>query len=714
MRGRVPLSLVILLAFLFLTHRSASGEIGLFLEYDYLNSTSESTDRDTGEVTETDFNRFVQLYNLNISRNIYPNLNFRGGGIFELENSDINTDGEKFERERRTSRPFIELNLNTPLIKLGGGYRKTEIKRTLTAAPTEKDFVDEYNANLNWRPLDFPQVSVNYTHTNFYDSAQTTDVVNDLLSTDTRYEYKDIGLQYLYTRNDTEDRKSDFNTLTQSHTGKLNYSKSFFDRRLGINADYRLNYTTTDFSGAGSGTFPLSRSEGLFSPDDDEGLALESRPALIDGNVVSSSGIDIGLGGDETKRISMGIDFGVPMTVDTLFVWVDRRLSATVANSFVWEVYTSPDNTDTSIWTLRAIVSPAFFGSFNNRFEISFPEVQTRFIKVVTRPLAIADAPDAADFPNIFVTELEGLISVQGAADEQLTSIDNSFNFRARWTITPRTSLGYTFFYRDSKTDPGEITRTTLSNGLDLTHTFSQVFTGTVRVLRSDSKRGLIETTENAYSASLRATYLPTLSQTLTLSVSRQKEDGSKARANSVFLRTNAELYSGWSAFFDAGYTWGTSFEGVDSTITFLRAGTNLVPHRRFTLDTSYTASWSKEADEPTSLRQTGGVQIFFLPFDTLSLSANVSFSDEEDDSRVFQNYSVNWSPFPEGTLQLSILYNETLSTEGQESRSVGPRVIWRLTQRAELTVIYTVVDTESESTLTDSKNFSANLRIAL
>ncbi len=292
--------------------------------------------------------------------------------------------------------------------------------------------------------------------------------------------------------------------------------------------------------------------------------------------------------------------------------------------------------------------------------------------------------------------------------------MDHSVNLRARWSITQETSLGYTFYYRDSEADPGDITRTTLSNGLDLTHIFNEVFTGTVRVLRSDSKRGVVKTTDTAFSASLRATYLPTLSQTLTLSVSRQKEDGSKARANSVFLRTNAELYKGWGAFLDAGYTWGTSFEDVDSTITFMRVGTNLVPHRRFTLDASYTASWSQEADEPTALRQTGSVQLFSLPFDTLSLSANISFSDEEDDSRTFQNYSVNWSPFPEGTLQLSLLYNETLSTEGQESRSVGPRVIWRLARRAELTVIYTISETESEDTLTESKNLSANLRIAL
>lgn len=713
MRRSVPRSLVILIICLF-AHRPASGEIDLFLEYDYLNSSTESTDKASGEVTKTDFSRFVQLYNLNISRNIYPNLNFRGGGIFELENSDTTTDGEKFDRDERTTRPFLELNLNTPLIKLGGGYRKTEIKSTQSFAPTERNFVDEYNANLNYRPVDFPQLSVNYTHTNFYDSPETTDVVNELLSTDARYDYKDIGLQYLYTRNDTEDRKADFNTLTQSHTGKMNYSKSFFDRRLGLNADYRINYISTDFSGTGSQTITLSRDEGLFSPDDDAGLALESRPALIDGNVVSSTGIDIGLGGDETKRISIGIDLGVPITVDTIFVWVDRRLSTTVANSFAWEVYTSPDNTDTSIWTLRAIVSPAPFDSFNNRFEISFPEVQTRFIKVVTRPLAIADAPDASDFPNIFITEVEGRITVQGAEAERLTSLDHSVNLRARWTITQETSLGYTFYYRDSEADPGDITRTTLSNGLDLTHIFNKVFTGTVRVLRSDSKRGVVKTTDTASSASLRATYLPTLSQTLTLSVSRQKEDGSRARANSVFLRTNAELYKGWGAFLDAGYTWGTSFEDVDSTITFMRVGTNLVPHRRFTLDASYTASWSQEADEPTALRQTGSVQLFSLPFDTLSLSANISFSDEEDDSRTFQNYSVNWSPFPQGTLQLSLLYNETLSTEGQESRSFGPRVIWRLARRAELTVIYTISETESEDTLTESKNLSANLRIAL
>lgn len=714
MCGRALLSLVILLTCL-LAHRPAFGEINLFLQYDYLNTSSETTQKETGEVTESEFSRFTQLYNLKVSQDIYPNLNFKGGGIFKLDDSDTTTDEVDFNREERTIQPFLELNLNTPIISLGGGYRQTETKETSSISPTVREFVDQFHGNLNWRPVDFPRLAVFYTHTNFHDEPETVDVVNDILSSAIRYEYKKINLQYRYTRSNTEDRKEDFNTLNQSHTGRFGYSHDLFDRKVNLTVGYRINYTSTEFSGIGAGTFPLSRAEGLFSPDDDAGDALESRIALINGDLTTPiSDIDIGLGGDETKRISIGINLGVPRTVDTLFVWVDRRLSTgpgSVADSFVWEVYTSPDNTDTSTWT-PVPISSVGFGAFNNRFEISILEVETQFIKVVTRPLEIADAPDAADFPNIFVTEIEGLITVLGKEAERFTSTDHNFNFGARWNITDRTTLGYNFFYRQSESDPDGLTSSTVSNTLDLSHDFSKVFTGTFRAFRSDGKRAEVERTNTSFSASLRAKYLPTLSQTVTFSRSTQAEDGEESNTNSMVLRTNAELYRGWSAFLDTGHSWGTTLEGEDSTSTFLRAGTHLTPHRRLTMGATYISVWSKEADEPTRLRQTGGFQFFFLPSDALSFSANISFSEDEAEARVFQNYSVNWSPFREGDLQLSLLYNERLSSEDQEIRSVSPRVTWQFAQRAELTVMYTVADIESETTLTDSKNLSANVRL--
>ncbi len=136
--------------------------------------------------------------------------------------------------------------------------------------------------------------------------------------------------------------------------------------------------------------------------------ALTANSALIDGNLTVSSGINIGqapsLSGDFRQR-NMGLDFGVQTTVSTIYVWVDRPLPPVVVNSFSWDIYTSPDNQN---WFFAQTVFPAYFSQFANRFEISFSTVSARYVKVVTRPLAIAVIPPPGfDVSNIFITEVQ-------------------------------------------------------------------------------------------------------------------------------------------------------------------------------------------------------------------------------------------------------------------------------------------------------------------
>lgn len=689
--------------------------INLYADFEYQNSTSETKNKDTGEVVESESSRFRQLYNLDIQKRIYPNIILRGGGIFELDNLRSFSAGVDSDIDERIIRPFVGLDLTNPVYTAGIGYRRTDIEESITGVQTTRDFRDEYNALLSWRPAGLPRSTLNYIRTETYDSLDTVDRIQDLLSFNTTYDWRRFFLNYTYSFNNVDNRITDFKTLDQAHTGRVDYSRDFFNRRLSLNTSYRISYSSTEFPGTGTGTLPVFRSDGLFSIDStpSDGPALDSNTALFDGNLTASGGIDIGLAGDETTQTNIGLDFGTPAIMDTLYVWVDRALTSTIANSFSWEIYTSPDNTDASTWTLYSTEFPAPFGVFNNRFEITFPEVETRFIKVVTRPLSPV-VIDAAGFPNIFVTEIEALSTISSETAEKISTIGHYYNLGLLWRLSEKTSAGYNFYYSMREKEPISERDTLISNGINISHRFSGIFTGSARLLRTDSMRRDVDSTSYNYGALLRADYLETFSQRLSYSGTNLKEDDGLSSTNTVLLRNIAELYKGWNANLDLGYSWSTPLEGGRRRSTLLRLETNIIPNQKLTLDINYSVTRTVESGEPVQLRQTGILQASFLPMRTLSLFARITVQELPDSTDIFQNYSVNWSPFPDGAIQFFVNYNEILSPDEEEDTIMGAGLRWSITRKAFLEVSYNIIESKSLSEIVDSKNLLANLRISL
>lgn len=711
-----------ILPVIIVSHGIARAEgIRLFSELELSQVESELIRKDTGQTTKSDSTNFNQNYNLNVSRTVYPYLNFQGGGIFQLDSSDSTTDGIDTDREKRTIQPFFEVNLNNPIYGAGLGYRRGEIKDSGSGISSTKDIREEYNARLVWRPVDLPRIDLRYTRTQASDEPETMDSVDNLFALDSRYEFKGLRLYYSYTRDENQDKVTDIELLREVHQGSVDYSRRSSRNRLLVATGYRINYSTTEVSGSGGGAIiPVLRFAGVFSLDDtpEDGPSLASNVALIDGNLTVSAGIDIGLAGDRTTQTNIGLDFGFPTEVDTIFLWVDRSLPSSVAGSFSWTIYTSPDNDDASTWSLHAVVFPATFGTFENRFEINFPLVETRFLKVVTRPLSPA-VVGAASFPNIFITEMEAFTRIPGQEGSGVSATDQASYLNLKWKFTDRTSMGYNVSFRYRESDPSTVRRTSLSNSVDLTHFFSDIFTGNARLSRSDaSTRGTTsETSVNySYSASLRASYIDTFSQILTYSGTHVTEEDGTSNSNSIFLRNNAQLYTDWSAYLDLGYTSTEAQEGERTTSAFTRVGTNLMPNRKVTVNINYSVTnirISGAGEESSRLKQEGDVQIFMTPFATVSLFGGLRLIKEEDSSRTAQDYSVNWSPFPEGTLQLFFIYSESLRSENdQKSTTLGPSLRWKITGYAFLDISYTVSETDDRIEKLKNKNFRSNIKL--
>ena len=689
-------------------------------EHNYSQSDGRTKIKTTGQSFDTDFTRFDQRYNLNLSKTIYPYLLFETGTIYEINKLSATTDGDTTDFEERVLSPFAEINLNNPIYKAGLAVRKRRIDESISGLPDTRADRDEITTTLGMTPPElFPEWFLRYSHIHTYDDPETVDQIRKVLEFDTAYRpLRNLSLDYAYLRVKTDERTFDFDTLEQNHFGKIQYAHNFFDNRLSMGTSYTLNYTKLEFtSGTGSAEIPLLRSAGLFSLDNtpDDGPALSANPALIDGNVVTSAGIDIGTNGDQTQAVNIGVDLGLPQTVDQIRIWVDRELTAVIANSFSWDVYTSPDNTDLSVWTLVATVSPAAFGTFETRFEISFAAVNTRFIKVVTRPLSLV-VPGANNFPNIFVTEIQAFITQSGAdADTESEVTDHNYSLNLTGRLSDKTTVGYTLLYSQQNLDPQNEKRTQLSNGINLSHIFNNTFSSSAYGQRTDRSVLDEDDINYTYGAALKAAWLRTFNQSLTYSGIYEDSDFGTAYQNSIFLRSNSILYRGWSAFVDVGYSWEEPVDGSQINSYFLRPGTNFQPHRKVTLNLDYQYKRTEQSglDIGPRTESKWDVQAFYTPLDTLSLFARINGVERDGSTNTFQNYTVTWSPFRDGDLQFFFRYNESLISEGnQKQRVVGPSLKWTIGRHIFLDTSYSYNLSDSDFQKVTSNVLSANLRM--
>ena len=682
-------------------------------ELTYTNSDVEDKSKITGEKTKGNFYSFNQVYNFDLSKTIYPYLTFAAGTLFESENSTTKTSDTKTDSEERRLIPYVQLNLNNPLYQAGIQYRRTQRNNETSNAPNTENVRDEINTSFGWQPSELPSLDLRYNYYHTYNHPKTQDEIQKLLYLVSKYTaWEDLRFDYSYSRTDTNERLENFSTLGQTHFGRVEYSNDFFDRFLSLNTSYRIEYNSLEISSGGSSEVALQRSQGLFSLDNtpQDGPALQPNGALINGDVFTSAGIDIGLGGDETTLTNIGLDFGFTTSVDEIRIWVDRRLSTGIANSFSWGIYTSPDNRDSSTWTLVTTVSPAVFGDFENRFEITFPAVTTRFIKVVTTPLS-PGFPGAGDYPNIFVTEMQAFTTVSRDERNKTTSTDQYYDLGLRARVSEKTVVGYNLNVTQQETDPSNDESTRLSNDLFVSHVFNKIFSTSARVSRTDTSENNDDTVTHTYSAVLRGNYLPTFQQILSFSGTNEKEEDDSSDDFSVVLRNNANLYRGWSVFVDSGFNWNRPMGGdtVEKSV-LVRAGTNVEPHQKLTFNLNYQLRKTLEPDKNTD--SDFNLEAFFIPFRTLSLNARLTVTQREE-TRTLQNYIVTWSPFPDGTLQFFFTYTETLrAEENVRQRTIAPGLNWTIGSHILLEMSYNIVTGESNSQKLEVNTFVSKLRI--
>ncbi len=704
------------------------------LELNYSFLSTKTTDA-SGVTTKTVTNNVNPRVTLTVNTNIFPNLKLDAGVIVEKNISWFKTDGMSTKSDTTDLRPYINLTLNTPLYTAGIGYDRRQETVKTSGSPGVTTINEDYNAILGWRPEGLPIIDMRFTRTNLFDEKRNIqDTTTDYGLLSARYNYKNLDVRYQGTYTDTKDKLNEVETKDYLHTGRITYSDTFFNNRVSFNGSYNISYEETNTTAAGIGgtvSSQISPFAGLsiinITPSP---ITLDPNPALIDGDTTTSASINIGLpplGGDETSLRQVGLDFLVPTQWNQLLLWVDRDLSAAtnILNFFISNpdgirVYESSDNLT---WT-QVVPITVSFGQFQNRFQIDLPlgvTNTTRYIKVVTKPLNRTPLiPGALSFPNIFITELQAFIKKPAEQVKgKTTKLTHVLNIDSRTRILNIPTLFYELSYFLNKTDPGQTTYT-LSNGLSVNHRFSSIFLGSARVAREDGTEEGKKRWAYVYNASIVATPLRTLRHNLIYSGRIEEIGGKSTKNNSIFLQNNATLYKGIDINLGGGYNFSTLETGQEQDNTVINFGANIVPHRTMTISLIYSDTATNQSggglpSTSTSTRR-GDLSVSYRPFETLYIFTSWEILSEKSQKiRTTQNYGLNWSPFPEGTLQFNFSYNESiLSENNQKSRLITPSLRWNITSRSFLDLSYQFIHSSSKQGKSDSNGVSANLKIFL
>jgi hypothetical protein len=146
-----------------------------------------------------------------------------------------------------------------------------------------------------------------------------------------------------------------------------------------------------------------------------------------------------------------------------------------------------------------------------------------------------------------------------------------------------------------------------------------------------------------------------------------------------------------------------------------LRLGTGLQPNQRLDINFNYSYVITERPDEADSdtTDSTFNLRVQYVPTETLSLSADITITDRDEQQTNFQNYTLNWSPFPDGALQFFFTFSETLRVDiDTRERIIGPSLQYNVGGWGFLDLGYSFVTNENDFRKTDSSSFVANLRL--
>ncbi|NUO18984.1 hypothetical protein HUU59_05995 [bacterium] len=384
-----------------------------------LSGSAASSTIDTTRSTS-----YEQQYTLFTSGQPTHNIRYSLSGLFRHLQSNSGTGVHLWTTEYR---PTGSINWTMPLLDMrGDGSYRSDRDKTGTMKMTAG--AASLRGQTIWTGL--PRLFASWSW-----AKNVNDL--DLLGYDTRtrslsaganYSAHSIYANYEYTDLLVRNAETDLDRVSLSHNGRLDLTRSAFDRVLNLSASYQASTRkeTDNSTFTGEALVVIRANAGLYtsdpSPDFDP---LDTAPALVDGLIELPAGENYDLVNGETHNF--GLDFGQQVAIDHLHLYVDSL----AALPLTWSIWQSSDNLN---WTPILSGTTAPFSTLFLRYEFAFTEVQTRYIKVTVSP-QLLNTP-------LHVTELRGLITRSEFEEDDRTTDQR---VSSRILLTPSEWLSWDF-----------------------------------------------------------------------------------------------------------------------------------------------------------------------------------------------------------------------------------------------------------------------------
>lgn len=170
---------------------------------------------------------------------------------------------------------------------------------------------------------------------------------------------------------------------------------------------------------------------GLYASDatPDQG-SLDSVSALIDGDLTATTSPRIDIGDNRVNQ-NIGGDLGFQREVSLLYIYTDRPSG----NNVRWDIYGSEDNL---LWTAIAGATSQYSPGFS-RYEVTFPETATRYIKAVNKGLNEIDSVMVTEFSALLRLDETGV--AKRTQQVHLATLNNSLNLSKNWSASANVAL---------------------------------------------------------------------------------------------------------------------------------------------------------------------------------------------------------------------------------------------------------------------------------
>jgi hypothetical protein len=703
------------------------------IQVDYSNSQQTLTDA-TGRTATLYSSVVPQRYLLSLDKQLWPFLTANAFAQYEWTPGRSVVNGVESEISNHRWNVFASLIAGPPVLNFTPYYSRRQEYAVFNSAGvggTSPTLVNQsFGVYAGWNPAGLPLVSLQVGRrevSDLHGEIQDTRT-DDILFSLTYVEVQNLLLRYTLRWSQFWDQRTGVETNDLFQGAQVTWSASALEGRFQSALSYTVGYRNTERLSSGSGTvsvqqFPIA---GLSLVETFPSLpalnTLLPNPALIDGNTVTSAGIDIGYGpalaGDQNYR-DLGVQFANTTTpVNVLWLWVDRQLPPGVAASYTFTAWQSDDNLN---WTQLPLAGAVAFGVFDNRFEIPIVRTQARFLKVLTKPLAPGVTTDPK-YADVFVTELQAYLVVPASQlPARSWDANGNFNGSARLLLWRDWNLTYWLSVAASHQKDFLPNDWSVTNAVSVSKQVAPSVSVSARVDRTDSEvANRPHEATNRWSAQVSYDPIPVLGAAFSYSGALNDYALGTYLSNGFTLSGHADPWRGVSLNATAGYTWARDELGRTLSGANANVGITLVPIPVLTINGNWGVNTSLSGGTAIALRgdQTTILQgnLAFTPIPALIFTAGLTRSTGTGQGpQTLVNFGAGFSPFAGGQLQIRFSYDETLDTQAQmRSRRFGPGLRWNIRPGAHLDASYTWFDSLQPFLITQNRSFFASLFVSI